>query len=214
MVASHGLATGPLVVYQPPLPSVPYDGEGESVESPRLKQALNRISEDLAKAEVQATHQGQVAEAEIFAAHGAWLEDPNLVAAAEARIGDGRSAGQAWREALDAEAKRLAASGNGLLAARVADLRDLQRRVMAVLSDDHQSTSLEFPEGAILVAEDLTPSELVAVADQHRRGFASSVEERLPMWRYWHGHGVSLVSWPCGRRYWKPLMRPHMRALF
>lgn len=170
LVASYGLATGPLVVYQPPLPSVPYDGEGGSVESPRLKQALNRISEDLAKAEVQATQQGQVAEAEIFAAHGAWLEDPNLVAAAEARIGDGRSAGQAWREALDAEAERLATSGNDLLAARVTDLRDLQRCVMAALSNDHQQAAPELPEGVILAAEDLTPSELVVVADQHPAG--------------------------------------------
>lgn len=170
LIASQGLATGPLVVYRPPLPSVPYDGEGESVESPRLKHALNSISEDLAKAEAQATRQGQVAEAEIFAAHGAWLEDPNLATAAEASIGDGRSAGQAWREALDVEAERLAASGNDLLAARVADLRDLQRRVMAALSDDHPAASPELPEGAILVAEDLTPSELVAVADQHPAG--------------------------------------------
>ena len=170
LIASQGLATGPLVVYRPPLPSVPYDGEGESVESPRLKQALNRIGEDLAKAQAQATRQGQVAEAEIFAAHGAWLEDPNLEAAAEARIGDGRSAGQAWREALDVEAERLAASGNDLMAARVADLRDLQRRVMAALSNDHQEAAPELPEGAILVAEDLTPSELVAVADQHPAG--------------------------------------------
>ncbi|MDR5875691.1 phosphoenolpyruvate--protein phosphotransferase [Halomonas sp. CUBES01] len=174
LIASQGLATGPLIVCRPPLPSVPYDGEGESVESPRLKQALNRISDDLAKAEVQATHQGQPAEAEIFAAHGAWLEDPNLAAEAEARISDGRSAGQAWREALDAEAERLAASGNDLLAARVADLRDLQRRVMVALSGDNQEAAPELPEGAILVAEDLTPSELVAVADQHPAGLCLS----------------------------------------
>lgn len=170
LIASQGLATGPLVVYRPPLPSVPYDGEGESVESPRLKQALNRISEDLAKAEAQARRQGQIAEAEIFGAHGAWLEDPNLATAAEARISDGRSAGQAWREALDVEAERLASRGNDLMAARVADLRDLQRRVMAALSNDHQEAAPELPEGAILVAEDLTPSELVAVADQHPAG--------------------------------------------
>lgn len=170
LIASQGLATGPLVVYRPPLPSVPYDGEGERVESPRLKQALNRIGEDLATAASQATRQGQIAEAEIFTAHGAWLEDPNLATAAEARIGDGRSAGQAWREALDAEAERLAASGNDLMAARVADLRDLQRRVMAALSNDHQEAAPELPEGAVLVAEDLTPSELVAVADQHPAG--------------------------------------------
>ncbi|MDQ7727115.1 phosphoenolpyruvate--protein phosphotransferase [Halomonas sp. SpR8] len=170
LVASQGLAIGPLVIYCPPLPGVPYEGEGESVEAPRLKHALHRVATDLTKAEAQAASQDQGAEAEIFAAHSAWLEDPALVAAAEAYMGDGRSAGQAWREALDAEAERLAATGNDLLAARVADLRDLQRRVMAALSDDHHAAAPELPEGAILMAEDLTPSELVAVADQRPAG--------------------------------------------
>ncbi|MDQ7733966.1 phosphoenolpyruvate--protein phosphotransferase [Halomonas sp. SpR1] len=170
LVASQGLAIGPLAIYCPPLPGVPYDGEGESVEAPRLKHALSRVAKDLTKAEAQAASQDQGAEAEIFAAHSAWLEDPALVSAAEVYIGDGRSAGQAWREALDAEAERLAATGNDLLAARVADLRDLQRRVMASLSDDHHAAAPDLPEGAILVAEDLTPSELVAVADQRPAG--------------------------------------------
>lgn len=170
LVASQGLAIGPLVSYCPPLPEVPYDGKGEGVEALRLKHALSRVAKDLTKAEAQAARQAQGAEAEIFAAHSAWLQDPTLVAAAEAHMGNGRSAGQAWREALDIEAERLATTGNDLLAARVADLRDLQRRVMAALSDDHHAAAPELPEGAILVAEDLTPSELVAVADQRPAG--------------------------------------------
>ncbi|PAU73242.1 phosphoenolpyruvate--protein phosphotransferase [Vreelandella alkaliphila] len=170
LVASPGLAIGPLVSYQLPLPAVPLMGEGEAVETDRLKKALLSVGEALANAEAQATRQGQSAEAEIFAAHGAWLEDPDLAAAAGQHISEGRSAGQAWREALDAEAARLAASGNTLLAARVADLRDLQRRVMVELSDDQQAALPELPKGAVVVADELTPSELVAVATQHPAG--------------------------------------------
>ena len=170
LVASPGLAIGPLVSYQLPLPAVPLMGEGEAVETARLKKALLSVGEALANAEAQATRQGQSAEAEIFAAHGAWLEDPDLAAAAGKHISEGRSAGQAWREALDGEAARLAASGNTLLAARVADLRDLQRRVMVELSDDQQAALPELPKGAVVVADELTPSELVAVAAQHPAG--------------------------------------------
>ncbi|MCL7931140.1 phosphoenolpyruvate--protein phosphotransferase [Halomonas llamarensis] len=170
LVASPGLAIGPLVSYQAPLPSVAQQGEGKAVETARLKDALHRVGETLAQAEAQATRQGQSAEAEIFAAHGAWLDDPDLIAAAQGCITDGRSAGQAWREALDAEAARLSASDNALLAARVADLRDLQRRVMAELSDAPEADLPTLPDNAILVAEELTPSELVAVAAQHPAG--------------------------------------------
>ncbi|GAA0568659.1 phosphoenolpyruvate--protein phosphotransferase [Halomonas salifodinae] len=170
LVASSGLALGPLVHYRPPLPAVPHDGEGEAVEAPRLTQALTRVGEALARDEAEATRSGQAAEAEIFAAHGAWLADPDLAAAAGERLRAGRGAGQAWREALDAEAERLTATGNALLAARVADLRDLQRRVMAELSEAAEPALPEFPEGALLVAEELTPSELVAVAARRPAG--------------------------------------------
>ncbi|WP_355661511.1 phosphoenolpyruvate--protein phosphotransferase [Halomonas salifodinae] len=170
LVASPGLALGPLVAYRPPLPAVPHDGEGEAVEAPRLNAALARVGEALARDEAEATRSGQIAEAEIFAAHGAWLADPDLAAAAVERIRDGRGAGQAWREALDAEAERLKATGNALLAARVADLRDLQRRVMAELSDAATPDLPELPENALLVAEELTPSELVAVAARRPAG--------------------------------------------
>ncbi|MCG6657407.1 phosphoenolpyruvate--protein phosphotransferase [Halomonas campisalis] len=170
LVASPGLALGPLVAYRPPLPAVPHDGAGEAVEAPRLNAALARVAEALDAAEAQARRQGQEAEAEIFAAHGAWLADPDLLAAAQERIRAGRGAGQAWREALDAEAARLEATGNALLAARVADLRDLQRRVMAELSDAAEPGLPDIPEGALLVAEELTPSELVAVAARRPAG--------------------------------------------
>ncbi|WP_104202512.1 phosphoenolpyruvate--protein phosphotransferase [Billgrantia saliphila] len=170
LVASSGMAVGPLVAYRPPLPRVPRDGEGETVEWPRLQQALSQAGEDLAQAEVQAVQRGQHGEAEIFGAHRAWLEDPALGDAALASIRAGRSAGQAWREALDAEAERLGKSGNSLLAGRIADLRDLQQRVMALLAEPGEREEAVVPEGAIVVADELTPSQFVALAERRPAG--------------------------------------------
>ncbi|MGR4069034.1 phosphoenolpyruvate--protein phosphotransferase [Billgrantia sp. C5P2] len=170
LVASGGLAVGPLVAYRPPLPRVPRDGEGEAVEWPRLQQALNQAGEALAQAEALAAQQGRHGEAEIFGAHRAWLEDPALGDAALASIRDGRSAGQAWHEALDAEAGRLAESGNSLLAGRIADLRDLQQRVMALLAEPGAREDAAVPEGAIVVADELTPSQFVALAERRPAG--------------------------------------------
>ncbi|MCH4562634.1 phosphoenolpyruvate--protein phosphotransferase [Halomonas sp. EGI 63088] len=170
LVASPGLALGPLVAYRPPLPRVTREGAGEAVEWPRLSAALASVGDDLARAEREARAQGQAAEAEIFAAHQAWLEDPDLIEAARTRMGAGRGAGQAWREALDDEAERLAASGNALLAGRVADLRDLQQRVMAELAEPGAAEDEAVPEGAILLAEELTPSRLVALAERRPAG--------------------------------------------
>ncbi|XKE44297.1 phosphoenolpyruvate--protein phosphotransferase [Halomonas organivorans] len=170
LVASAGLALGPLVHHVPTLPRVPHDGEGIDAESARLSRALVEVDAALEAARHQAETAGQDAEADIFAAHQAWLADPDLYAAAGTRLAAGRSAGQAWREALDAEARRLAASDNAVLAGRVADLRDLQRRVMAVLAESPAEEGADLPEGAILLAEDLTPSQLVALVERSPAG--------------------------------------------
>ncbi|NIC08044.1 phosphoenolpyruvate--protein phosphotransferase [Billgrantia bachuensis] len=170
LVASGGLAVGPLVTYRPPLPQVPRDGEGEAVEWPRLQQALSQAAEALEQAEAEAAQRGRHGEAEIFGTHRAWLEDPALGDAALTSVRAGRSAGQAWREALDAEAGRLAESGNPLLAGRIADLRDLQQRVMTLLAEPGACEDAAVPEGAIVVADELTPSQFVALAERRPAG--------------------------------------------
>ncbi len=87
-----------------------------------------------------------------------------------ARIEAGRSAGQAWREALDDEAEQLRATGNALLAGRVADLRDLQRHVMAEFAEAGSAPLPDVPEGAILVADDLSPSQFVDLVERAPAG--------------------------------------------
>ena len=170
--ASPGLASGPLARLEVGLPSVPEKGQGSAQETPRLDAALTVVGARLEAARAQAERAGQSAEAEVFEAHQAWLEDPDLRQAAVALLEQGRGPGQAWREALDVEAERLKASGNPILAGRVDDLRDLQRQVMAEFSDACGDATSALPDGAIVAAADMTPSAFVELCTHNPAGLA------------------------------------------
>lgn len=173
LVASPGLASGPLTRLSMCLPQVPEKGQGVDVEKPRLMAALEKVGGQLETARHAAEEAGKTAEAEVFDAHLALLDDPGLIAASVSRLEQGLSPGQAWREALDEEAEKLRTSGNEILAGRVADLQDLQRHVMMEFCTnikDAESLVGNIPSGAIVLAQDLTPSAFVELCEQNPAG--------------------------------------------
>jgi multiphosphoryl transfer protein len=97
---------------------------------------------------------------DIMTAHLEMLDDPELLDAARRHIDAGKSAAFAWRSSLRASGERLKATGDTRLAERVDDLLDLERQVLAAL-DGTQAASIEVPAGGILLARDLTPSQLI-----------------------------------------------------
>lgn len=164
LAASPGLAVGPLERFEVALPGVADNADDPEQERQALDAALADVDTVLARATQTAEARGQSAEAEIFEAHRAWLADPDLRAAAEAEIAQGRSAGRAWFLALESEVQRLRASSNALLAGRADDLRDLQRQVMQHFATESASAPKRL-DGVILIARELTPSQFVEVAD-------------------------------------------------
>jgi phosphoenolpyruvate-protein phosphotransferase len=112
--------------------------------------------------------------AAIFAAHQELLEDPEVLDAAAAHIRGGASAPFAWRQAYMAQANRLAALDNPLLAGRAADLRDVGRRVLHLLVGRDEA-SLDVPAESIVVAEDLTPSDAASLDRTRVRGFCTTM---------------------------------------
>lgn len=165
LAASAGLVVGPLVRYTVALPHVSDKGENPERERQVLSQAVADADASLARAMEVARARGREDETEIFEAHRAWLDDPDLRAAAEAEIASGHSAGRAWFLALEREIQRLQTGDNPLLAARADDLRDLQRRVMQPLATE-AATTVSGIDDAILTARELTPSQFVEVADR------------------------------------------------
>ena len=108
--------------------------------------------------------------ADILAFQIAMLEDDALSAPAFADIAKGAAADRAWRKALDAEIAGYEAADDEHFRARASDLRDIRDRVLGVLARLAAEPSL--PAGAIVLAEDLTPSRFLATDWSNGGGIA------------------------------------------
>ena len=162
VVASRGLAIGETIHLRWEPAGVSEEGRGEAYERGELERALREVAADLDGAVAGARRARSSEEAEILEAHRALIEDPELFAGATARVAAGRSAAHAWSSAIREHSRMLEATGIPLLAERVADLRDLERQVVAKLTGKAPAVP-ELPERAILLAEDLSPGELAAL---------------------------------------------------
>jgi phosphocarrier protein FPr/phosphocarrier protein len=99
----------------------------------------------------------------VIAAHLEFLDDWELVAAARRSIARGKSAGFAWRRAVRESADTLRALGDPRMSERVDDLLDLESQVLLTLNGEAPIVVRNLPERAILIAEDLKPSQLVSL---------------------------------------------------
>ncbi|WP_455806165.1 phosphoenolpyruvate--protein phosphotransferase [Pseudomonas fluorescens] len=167
--ASPGSALGQVVQISEPVFDVSEFGGGADVEREAFANAL--IEADLALQHLRDTAAGE-AEAEIFKAHQELLEDPGLLDQAQALISAGKSAAFAWRSATDETAAMFRQLGSALLAERAADLTDVGRRVLKLLLGVGEQ-ALELPQGSILIADQLTPSQTARIDTSKVLGFAT-----------------------------------------
>jgi phosphoenolpyruvate-protein phosphotransferase len=106
---------------------------------------------------------GGAARKDIIAAHLEFLDDPTLNEAAQQHIAAGKSAGYAWRRATRASIAALEALDDSLLRERADDLLDVEAHILLALAGEARPMHLPLPEHAVLLAEDLLPSELTAL---------------------------------------------------
>ena len=156
--ASPGLAVGPIARLKHRLGPIPEAGEGEILERRALDAALQAVRADVDAAVADAEQRGLNEQAEVFAAHRVLCDDPELYTAATARLAAGKSAAFSWHCAVDAQCAALQATGSPLLIGRIADLRDIERQILRRLLPESADSTLP-PAGAVLVADDLLPSD-------------------------------------------------------
>lgn len=164
--AAPGLAIGPACWLRAAAPAMSTMGEGVGVEQARLSDALTRVATTLDHA---AMRPGPMAG--VLAAHRAILDDPDLRARADSAIANGMSAAAAVMTAAEAQGALLRGSGNARIAERADDIRDVALRVVhAILGTEAAAVSV--PAGGIVLADDLLPSQLAALAEARVGGFA------------------------------------------
>jgi phosphoenolpyruvate-protein phosphotransferase len=166
VVAVPGIAIGPAFRVVAADRALPKSGGDAAAERAALAAAKSKVRTGLAG---QAAGDGP--QAGIAAAHLAFLDDPELDAASLAGIVAGSSAGLAWRQAIAGHADALRGAADPRFAERADDFVDLERRVLAALYGEPELPRP--PAGAILIADDLLPSQLMALADTGLAGIAT-----------------------------------------
>ncbi|MDB6048206.1 MAG: phosphotransferase system HPr (HPr) family protein [Pseudomonas sp.] len=166
--ASPGLASGPLfrlnAIHLP-------DDPGQHIADEQHKAlgtAIGQVSAEIRNTLRGSARRGNEDEAAIFATHLALLEDPALLDAADLAINQGSSAAHAWSQTLLTQCEVLRALGKPLLAERANDLHDLRQRVLRGLLGE--ARQIDIPSGAIVVANELTPSDLLLLSERQVAG--------------------------------------------
>ncbi|WP_454882873.1 phosphoenolpyruvate--protein phosphotransferase [Sphingomonas oryzagri] len=163
VTASSGLAIGPAWRLQRRTFSIAEQGAGETEERAALERGLAALRHE--------TGAGEGAAAAIADAHRAFLADPELLAGADRLIAAGKSAGFAWKGSIGRFVEMLENAGDRRFAERIDDLRDLEARMLAALSGEPLDDAA--PAGAILVAEVIFPSQMMALRGSGISGIAT-----------------------------------------
>jgi multiphosphoryl transfer protein len=164
--ASPGVALGPVRQHRARRIEPADTPRQREEEVALLDGALDAVSADLEALAAATGKRVGAAEAGIFQAQRELVRDPGLLRATAAHVVAGHGAAWAWRRALDEHVQALRHVPNPLLAARAADLADAGERVLRRLMGVAQD-ALDVGEPAILLAEDLSPSD-TATLDPER----------------------------------------------
>jgi phosphocarrier protein FPr/phosphocarrier protein len=164
--ASSGIAIG--IAHRFAQDEAPLDEKGGAVaeELACLADALSMTRAQIATRAVQ----GSDAQRAILTAHLALLDDPALLEGAEQLIRAGSSAAHAWHRVLGEQAAALTRLDDPRLRERAADLKDLDRQVRRALSGRADRLG-HLPENAILIADDILPSQLIELDLSRVAGF-------------------------------------------
>ena len=170
--ASSGVAIGRVMQFRRSEVDVPERAGSPGDERARLGSAIADAKRQLEEIRARLRGEADYAKAAIFSAQEEILSDPELLDAAVRGIAAGQSAAFAWRAAADAHAALLAGLKNELLAARAQDVRDVGRRVLHLLVGNHETRDI--PADAIVVAEELTPSDVAGFDRTRVLGFCTT----------------------------------------
>jgi phosphocarrier protein FPr len=170
--ASAGVAIGPARhLHGPAGPPPDRAAESPERERARLDDAMSAARQAISGDRDAVADRAGEAEAAIFDAHLALLDDEAMVDPAHAAIDGGATAERAWHDAAEQVAARYRALEEPLLRERAADVLDVGRRVVGALTGEQVSGPAE---PGIVVAGELTPADAAGLDPSLVRGIATA----------------------------------------
>ncbi|MDS0277894.1 phosphoenolpyruvate--protein phosphotransferase [Halomicroarcula sp. S1AR25-4] len=146
-------------------------------ERERFERAQRDAREAIRAARDRAAESVGEDEAAVFEAHEQFLDDPQLVDAIEESIDDGSPGEHAVSDAY-ADAIAQFEGMEGRMAERADDLRDVRDRLLRALLDVAAIDLGSLPEGTVLLADRLTPSDTAELDPEAVAGIATATGGR------------------------------------
>ncbi len=183
IAVSPGIAIGPVVVLDHRGHRVSrrtIQAESVAAELERLDCGLESARGEAEVAETEARDRLGLQYAAILAAHARMIADPTLRRDARLRVErDLVAAEEAVSEVLEGHANRLESLTDSHLAARAADVRDIQHRILGQLLGQRPTRVMDMlHEPTVVLAHDLSPSETAGLDPERVLGFATEAGGR------------------------------------
>ncbi|HID86677.1 MAG TPA: phosphoenolpyruvate--protein phosphotransferase, partial [Anaerolineae bacterium] len=174
--ASEGIAIGPAFVYRPEKPKFERrQVEDVKAELERFQRAVERSMEQLAEIRARAEEEMGENTARIFEAHLLFLEDPALLKKVHSKIKSKKlNAEAAVAETVEEFAVIFEAMEEEYMRARAADVQDVGQRLLRNLLGLSEKSLDELTSPAIVVAEDLAPSDTARMNKSLVLGFCTA----------------------------------------
>ncbi|MCE9620688.1 MAG: phosphoenolpyruvate--protein phosphotransferase [Planctomycetes bacterium] len=167
IAASPGIVWGKVLLLGKAETHVPRRTISESEVAGELEK-LNQTREVAARALIQLRQHAErelgTEAAKIFAFHEGMLNDRSLIDPIEQSIRSGRqNVEAAVNDQFQKLSRQFRSMGNEIFAAKADDILDLQRRVLGLLMGEEEDRLERLNEPTIVVAHELTPSQVAAV---------------------------------------------------
>lgn len=179
LATARGYASGPVFIYRGdgeiPIPQyiVPSGKEGE--ELLRLKRAMTETRRDLENLISVLRERTGKSDVRVFECHLMILEDDALTRETESHVVDDHlNAEAAVRRTMDGARAAFGRMNDPYFRERVRDIDDIERRLQKQLTGYNRNPYRELNYPAIVVADDLTPSETVQLPKEFVLGFATN----------------------------------------
>lgn len=159
-----------------PAPHTPtaIDPSAQSLEVARFERACDAAAAELDRLSDQVARQVGNDQAAIFRAHKLLVKDPSLTLKVRAAIGQHQvDAATALDRILQEYAALFANGTDPYLQERLADLRDVVRRVQEHLNRDERRRPVQLDGPVVLVAAEILPSQALAFDEDRIAGIAT-----------------------------------------
>lgn len=164
VAAAPGMSLGPVFVWRKTAYQIERRlGCDPQLERQRLDSAISNAQVQIEALRAGLEAEGHPDEAAVFGAHAMLVNDRSLLKRVTAALNTGLNAEAAWADAVEIFANQLAALPDPTLRLRAADLRDVGERVGRILAGAPLAAAAELRQPAVILAEDLTPSETVTL---------------------------------------------------